>query len=125
MGAAILLAALSGLIGVAAGAFGAHAAGDAQTKAWLETASRHQLIHALAVFAALWLAQQGPVQAAAAAWCFLAGALVFCGALYALVLGAPRAMGAVAPLGGVLFMIGWAILAWAGADLLLKRGGTP
>ena len=46
-----------------------------------------------------------------AGWLFVAGTVLFCGSLYALALGSPRMFGAVAPLGGLSFMIGWAALA--------------
>jgi len=50
----------------------------------------------------------------APAW-FLAGTLLFCGSLYALAFGAPRIVGIVTPFGGLAFMAGWAVLAWAAA----------
>jgi uncharacterized membrane protein YgdD (TMEM256/DUF423 family) len=44
---------------------------------------------------------------------FLSGVVLFSGSLYALALGAPRIVGAITPFGGLLFLAGWAILAWA------------
>jgi uncharacterized membrane protein YgdD (TMEM256/DUF423 family) len=50
-----------------------------------------------------------------AGWLFLAGIALFSGSLYALALGAPKWLGAVAPLGGTAFVLGWlafAVAAW-------------
>ena len=44
------------------------------------------------------------------------GSLLFSGSLYAMALGAPHWLGAVTPLGGLLFMAGWAMLAWAAGE---------
>ena len=48
-----------------------------------------------------------------AAWLFLSGAAVFSFSLYALALGAPRIVGAITPIGGLLLLAGWLTLAWA------------
>jgi uncharacterized membrane protein YgdD (TMEM256/DUF423 family) len=106
------LAALSGFVAVAAGAFGAHGAPTPQAKALLETGGHYQLMHALAVFACF-AAGRGARSAAVAAWLFLAGSLIFSCSLYALALGAPRIMGAITPIGGLLLLAGWLTLAWS------------
>jgi uncharacterized membrane protein YgdD (TMEM256/DUF423 family) len=112
----LVLAALSGMGGVMGGAFGAHAAGSAEARAWMQTGGHYQLIHALAVFAAFGVWRMGGGAAPlAAGWLFLAGSLVFAGSLYAMAMGAPRWLGAVTPVGGALLILGWAALAWAGA----------
>src|SRR5581483_9733158 len=105
--------ALSGLMAVAAGAFGAHGVGEAQAKAWLQTGAQYQMIHALAAFACFSLWRIGAGSAQLAAWLFLAGALVFAGTLYLMALGGPRMLGAVTPIGGALMIAGWAVLAWS------------
>ena len=106
------LAALNGLLAVAAGAFGAHgAAGPA--KDWLRTAGDYGLIHSLAVFAAYLLMQKGSRAAAVAAWLFLAGAIVFSGSLDAMAISGQLWLGAVTPVGGLLLLAGWATLAFA------------
>jgi uncharacterized membrane protein YgdD (TMEM256/DUF423 family) len=111
----LLLAGLSGLLAVMMGAFAAHGAADSQVKEWLRTGGNYQLIHAAAVFASFAVHRAGAGRAAgAAAWLFLAGAFVFAGALYLIAFTGVRAWGAVAPIGGVLLMSGWATLAWAG-----------
>jgi uncharacterized membrane protein YgdD (TMEM256/DUF423 family) len=111
------LAALAGLMAVACGAFGAHALADPSAKAWLETGARYQFLHAMACFASISMAHWGAPRARFAPPFFLAGMIFFCGALYGLALGGPRWLGAVAPIGGVSFMIGWALLAWAALSL--------
>jgi uncharacterized membrane protein YgdD (TMEM256/DUF423 family) len=116
-----MLAAASGFVAVAAGAFGAHGVQDPQAKAWLATGAQYQLTHALAVFACLVLWRMGGGTAAVAAWLFLAGAAIFSGTLYAMAFGAPRILGAVTPIGGLLLLAGWAVLAWTA--LSGTRGG--
>jgi uncharacterized membrane protein YgdD (TMEM256/DUF423 family) len=110
----LTLASLSGFIAVAAGAFGAHGMQDPRAKALLETGGHYQLMHALAVFAcfAVWRLL-GAGGAAIAAWLFLVGGVVFSGSLYALALGAPRITGAITPIGGLLLLAGWLVLAWS------------
>lgn len=113
-----MLAALSGLTAVAVGAFGAHGVDDPQVRAWLQTGGQYQLPHAAAVFACFTVWRAGGGRAArAAAWLFLAGALIFSGSLYALAATGLRAFGAATPVGGVLLMAGWAVLAWAGSKV--------
>ena len=111
----MVLAALSGLMAVAAGAFGAHGANDPQAKAWLQTGAQYQLIHALAVFACFVLWRLGAGSAQLAAWLFLAGGFIFAGTLYWMALGGPRMLGAITPVGGGLMIIAWAVLAWSAA----------
>jgi len=115
MRAQLVLAALWGFMGVAAGAFGAHAASDPQTKGWLQTGAQYQMVHALAVFACLAVqrAYAGAPAAGLAAWLFVAGAIVFAGTLYLTALTGMPALGAVTPIGGLLLLAGWATLAWA------------
>ena len=109
----LTLASLWGFMAVAAGAFGAHGVDDPKAKAWLETGGHYQMVHAVAVFACfvVWRLLQAPA-ASIAAWLFLIGALVFSGSLYLMAFGAPRWFGAITPIGGVLLLGGWAVLAW-------------
>ncbi len=125
MGAAakgwIVVAALSGAISIAIGAFAAHGldlSAEAGRKArdWLQTGSQYQIIHALAIMGVVVLVRSATVNAPVAlvAQClFLAGSVLFPGALYALAFGGPRWMGAVAPIGGIAFILGWLSLALA------------
>jgi uncharacterized membrane protein YgdD (TMEM256/DUF423 family) len=90
---------LLGFLGVALGAFGAHALkGRVDPELW-RTAVLYQLVHAAAMLAA---------PSATRFWA--PGVLVFSGTLYALALGAPRWLGAVTPVGGLLLLAGWASL---------------
>lgn len=111
------LGAVLALLGVAAGAFGAHGLRgtlSAQDLATFETAVRYQLIHALALLATAWATTRWPgASVQAAGWLFVAGSVVFSGSLYVLVLAGQRWMGAVTPLGGVCFLLGWGLLAWS------------
>lgn len=106
------LAALSGLIAVAAGAFGAHAVTDPKAQDWLRTGAHYQLVHAIAALVALSLAQSGLRRMQTVASLFVGGGLIFAGTLYAMGLGAPRILGAVTPIGGLGLMAGWSLLAW-------------
>jgi len=107
------LAALSGLIAVAAGAFAAHGVADPNAKELLRTGSTYAFLHALATLACAALTTAGMPRARFAPAFFLAGVLLFSGSLYALAFGAPRMIGIVTPFGGLAFMAGWAVLAWA------------
>ncbi len=108
-----LLAGLS----VGAGAFGAHGLAqklDADALAVWKTAAEYQMYHALGLLAVSWAADQwdGGLPRAAG-WCFLLGILFFSGSLYALALTGIKVLGAITPLGGGLFLVGWVLLAVA------------
>ena len=115
----IVVAALGGAVAVIAGAFSAHGLdGVASAKAigWLQTGSSYQALHALAMLAVVALSRTASIHgrlALAAQWFFLAGIILFPGALYGLALDGPRWLGAVAPLGGLAFIAGWLSLALA------------
>ena len=113
----LALGALSALVAVAAGAFGAHALKARLAPdllAVFETGARYEMYHALGLLAVAWASQRwpGPVTSGAG-WLFVAGTVVFSGSLYALALSGVRALGAVTPLGGLAFLFGWALLAYA------------
>jgi|KBSSwiStaDraftv2_1062776.scaffolds.fasta_scaffold35082_3 uncharacterized membrane protein YgdD (TMEM256/DUF423 family) len=103
----VAFAALSGALAVAAGAFAAHGTSGSPAR-WLHTGAEYQLLHAVGALAALNL-QGGKL----AAILFLFGGLVFAGTLYAMALGAPLWLGAVTPIGGMGFILGWILLALA------------
>jgi len=107
------LAALSGLIAVGFGAFGVHGVSDPQVKELLSIAVEYQLIHALAVFACFSLYRAGAPVAGIAAWLFLIGALLFSGSIYGLALTPAHWFWPATPIGGLCFLAGWAVLAWA------------
>lgn len=108
----IRLGALFAGLAVGLGAIAAHgmkehfAAGEMQT---FETGVRYQMYHGLALLACGALAAAG-VRVNVAAWSFAAGTVCFSGSLYGLVLGGPRWLGPVTPIGGVLFLVGWLAL---------------
>ena len=118
--------AILALLAVGAGAFAAHGLRDsldAYRLGIFETAARYQMYHALATFGVGILAAVTPLPRRwlnVAALAFGAGIVLFSGSLYALALGAPRWLGAITPLGGTLFMLGW--LAVAVAALKARRG---
>jgi uncharacterized membrane protein YgdD (TMEM256/DUF423 family) len=106
-----------GFLGVALGAFGAHGLARrlsalpdfAKRMEWWHTGTTYHLVHALAVAIAAWLASRGAGGAATVAGgCFVAGIALFSGSLYVMTLTGLRALGAVTPIGGLLFLAGWA-----------------
>jgi uncharacterized membrane protein YgdD (TMEM256/DUF423 family) len=109
------LGAVSALCAVAAGAFGAHALRARLTPELLtvfETAARYQMYHALGLLAVAWAVTRWPGALPVwAGWLFVAGTLLFSGSLYILALTGIRWWGAVTPLGGVAFLVGWVCLA--------------
>lgn len=111
--------AVLGGLAVAAGAFGAHGLkslleAHGQAGNW-ETASRYALCHALAVVLVGILAALRPAAPlAAAGWCFLLGTAIFSGCLFALAVTGIKPLGAIVPIGGLLLIVGWALLAVAG-----------
>lgn len=105
-------------VGVAAGAFAAHALKERLSPEMLtvfETGVRYHLIHALGLFgvglAGLHLQSQRWLLASG--WTMLAGLVVFSGTLYALAAGGPRWLGAITPVGGTALIAAWALLAVA------------
>ncbi len=105
--------AISALLAVAAGAFGAHALKsrlDAESLAIFEVAVRYQMYHALALVATAWVIDRWGT-GRAAGWLFIAGTVLFSGSLYLLVATGRRTWGALTPFGGVAFLLGWAVLA--------------
>ena len=111
------LAALSGFIAVAVGAFAAHGVIDPVAKELLKTGAQYGFMHSMATFACAIFIEIGAKRARFAPAFFLPGVVLFCGSLYALAFGAPRWIGAVTPLGGLLFLAGWATLVWAAMDI--------
>jgi uncharacterized membrane protein YgdD (TMEM256/DUF423 family) len=95
---------------VAAGAFGAHGVSDETAKTLLKTGAEYELIHTLAVFAALAV---GGRAGRIAAWLFLIGGALFGGSLYLLAVTGVRLLGAVTPIGGLMLLLGWLALAWS------------
>lgn len=114
----LTLGALSACLAVAAGAFGAHALRDRLSADMLQvfqTGVTYQMYHALGLLAVgILLARfsiDGSVWLSAAGWLFLAGSVLFSGSLYALSLSGITWLGAITPLGGLAFLLGWLGLA--------------
>ncbi len=107
---------LAGLA-VGAGAFGAHALREAVTPRMLEvwqTAVHYQMFHAVGLFVvALAGGRLAPRAARTAGVAFVVGTILFSGSLYVLVLTNVKWLGAITPLGGLAFLVGWAALAVA------------
>ena len=115
---ALAIAALALFVAVAAGAFGAHTlakqVGPEKIAVW-HTAVQYHGWHGLALFGVGLLMRISPELRglAGAAWCFVAGIVLFSGSLYLLALTNVTALGLVTPFGGVAFLAGWAVLAVA------------
>ena len=103
-------------LATACGAFGAHALKSAlapeRLSVW-ETAVRYQFFQSLGLLG-IALALRGNDAAVwrVAAALIVAGVILFSGSLYALALGAPRAVGAITPFGGLAWIAGWLLFAW-------------
>lgn len=123
-----LLSGILGASGILIGAFGAHALPrlladlDAtalvEREEWLHTGVTYHMHHVVALLVLGLTAQhaggwkegadyRGPAKA------FLLGILLFSGSLYLMTLTGIRKLGAVVPLGGVSFVLGWTLLAWS------------
>ena len=110
----LFIGALAGLTGVGLGAFGAHGLSGRLSPEMLtifETGVRYQMYHALALIglAAIMGQLHGRLMTVAG-WAFTAGILVFSGSLYALALSGMTILGAITPLGGLAFLVGWLCL---------------
>ena len=111
----LMIGSLSAFIGVAFGAFGAHALRSRISPAMLEvykTGVQYHLAHALALILIALLADRmrSPGLVRTAGWLFTAGIVLFSGSLYALAITGTRILGAITPLGGLCFLAGWATL---------------
>jgi uncharacterized membrane protein YgdD (TMEM256/DUF423 family) len=109
--------AISGFIAVAAGAFGAHGLKARLTPDLLTTfeiGARYQMYHALLLVLIGVLATSRSAAAySASAWLLIAGTVLFSGSLYVLALSGQRWLGAITPLGGLCFLLGWLALAYS------------
>jgi len=119
----VSVAAILGGLSVAFGAFAAHALREKISERSLlifETGARYQMYHALALLLVALLIsriQSPPTTLIASGWLFILGVAFFSGSLYALSLTGIKILGAVAPLGGVAFILGWGALAVAAFSL--------
>ena len=117
-----MLGAIGALLSVALGAFGAHALRNTlspEMQQTFETGVRYQMYHSLALFVVAWAIDRfGPPLFTTAGWFLIAGIVIFSGSLYVLTLSGIRWLGAITPIGGVSFLLGWGMMAYG----LLKRG---
>lgn len=111
----LMAGAIFGGLSVALGAFGAHALKDLLTKNQrldvYETAVRYQFFHALGLILLGILIQQMPHKFLnSAGYAFIIGTIIFSGSLYILSITNIRWLGAITPIGGLAFIIGWVLL---------------
>ena len=110
----LFVGALLAGVGVGLGAFGAHGLRGRLSPDMLtvfETGVRYHMYHALAIMATAALMTRLEGRAAlVAGWSFTAGILIFSGSLYALALTGVTTLGAITPIGGLAFLIGWVSL---------------
>ncbi len=101
-------------LGVATGAFGAHALTlTSESLKIFETGVRYQMYHAFALFALAWAITNWPGSIKsfnASGWLFTAGILFFSVSLYALALTGLSWLGAITPIGGFAFVLAWLLL---------------
>lgn len=111
----LILAALLGAEGVALGAFGAHYLKERLSDYALgvfETGIRYQFYHLFALMACGWLSATGTGSCFSwAGWAFVIGILLFSGSLYMIAFTGVRTWGMVTPVGGLILIIGWLIMA--------------
>jgi uncharacterized membrane protein YgdD (TMEM256/DUF423 family) len=109
--------AIAAAVAVAMGAFGAHALKDRVPPDLLsifDVGVRYHLAHALALLAVAWAADRWPGRwVEISGWAFVAGIVIFSGSLYLLSLTGARWLGAITPIGGLAFLVGWTALAVA------------
>jgi uncharacterized membrane protein YgdD (TMEM256/DUF423 family) len=111
----VLLGGIGALLAVALGAFGAHALRSqlsADRLAVYQTGTQYQMAHALGLLLIGLLAERRPDNRLlrASGWLLAAGILLFSGSLYVLALSGVGILGAITPLGGLCFLVGWALL---------------
>lgn len=115
----LAIAAMFGGLSVAAGAFGSHALRAQLSDRALEifeTGARYQMYHALALLAVgilLTRAEPIPSTLSISGFAFIAGIFLFSGSLYALSISGIKWLGAITPVGGACFILGWVCLAIA------------
>ena len=121
----LITGAISALLAVALGAFGSHGLEDRLTADLLaiyQTGNTYHVYHSFALLMVGFLALHlNGKLLAASGWCFVAGILFFSGSLYVLAVTGVRILGAITPIGGVFFIIGWALFAAASYSAATSR----
>lgn len=116
-----IIGSIFGALSVGFGAFGAHGlrgkVDDRMIDVWA-TAAQYNMTHALGLIAVAWIMSRTThVAAQVAGFAFVVGIVLFSGSLYTMVLTGQRKLGAITPLGGVAFIIGWLALAYAASKI--------
>lgn len=121
----LIMAGIAGASAVTLGAFGAHGLDGfleskgmdselvARRLAQFDTGARYHLVHAVALLALVPLLDRSPKLIGVSAAMFFAGILFFSGSLYVLVVTNTPWLGAITPIGGVLWIVAWVLLAFA------------
>ena len=104
------IAGLNGFIAIVMGAIAAHGVSDVHAASMADKASLYQLIHSVVL---LWLASVEGKCFMLARLLIISGIILFCGSIYLKALSGWENATAVAPLGGVSFMIAWLVIAFA------------
>lgn len=112
----ILIGSVAAFLGVAMGAFGAHALKEKLSEPMIvvyNTAVQYHLVHAIGLLAVGCVARWRPESPLvnAAGWALLSGIVLFSGSLYGLAISEVSALGMITPMGGVAFLLGWLLLA--------------
>ena len=114
----VALAGLNGFIGVASGAYGFHGlaekVSDTQHITAFQLGAQFQLIHAVVLIGVGWMASRAMPMANLAGCAFCLGIVLFTGSLYALPFTSSSLVIMATPLGGLSFMIGWALIMLSG-----------
>ncbi|MCS7075301.1 MAG: DUF423 domain-containing protein [Bacteroidia bacterium] len=122
----LIIGAISGFLSVAMGAFGAHGLKNLLVKNALiaqldknyyidifNTGVKYQMFHTIAIVVVAYLTEQYAGKGYHwAGICFLAGILIFSGSLYVLCITGVRSIGAITPIGGICFLLGWIVIAY-------------
>jgi uncharacterized membrane protein YgdD (TMEM256/DUF423 family) len=113
----LLLGAVAAFLAVTLGAFGAHGLRgrlSPEMMAVFQTGVQYHMYHALAmILVSAMMGRMGGWLIHTAGWSFLAGIVLFSGSLYALSISGVTMLGAITPIGGLAFLVGWACLAFA------------
>jgi uncharacterized membrane protein YgdD (TMEM256/DUF423 family) len=114
----LMLGSINTFLAVALGAFGAHILKERLSTDMLavfQTGVQYQMYHGLALILIAVLSKQLPNNSTMgwSGWLFFAGIILFSGSLYALSLSGVKILGAITPLGGLAFLIGWFMLFWS------------
>jgi len=116
----IMLAGINGFLAVSLGAFAAHALRDRLSPELLntfQTGVQYHMYHALALFGIGLMMINFPASSILriSAYLMLAGLVFFSGSLYLLSITGIRWLGAITPIGGVFFLVAWALIVWFAA----------